>query len=494
MVNDRQSGLLRLISAQSNADAAQSCYSLSETGETAIGRTADCQVIIDSNLYGGVSRRHAVVQPTGSRTPQGAPIWQICDLNSANGTYVNGQKIQGCQTLNVGDRVMFSHNGPEFLFEHRATQLVDQFVATGSTPPAPPSYPSPTPPSSPPQPPVYPPQPGAVSNQASVSQLFPVVSARQDLFRKGYLVPGILTVLIVVSLFISQGDLRIYIFLLAFYLGGGGLYFIYRFCGKKKPWWVLLLAVFWTVIMLIPIPANAFPFISNPEGVRFFNNPILQIFILIFRDILPGKVMPFQRVDSSEINYLQQLIGHFFGAGLMEELLKAIPIFGLYVFGKQLRPPNRQRVGVLEPLDGILVGAASALGFTIYETLFQYVPLAIESGGALAGVQLLIPRVLGSVAGHMAYSGIFGYFIGLSILKPSQCWKTLTIGYLIASSLHAFWNASSGLASISVVLVVTSLLVVGVLSYAFLAAVILKARQLSPTRSQNFATRIAPPN
>ncbi|WP_235107491.1 FHA domain-containing protein [Acaryochloris sp. 'Moss Beach'] len=143
MVNDRQSGLLRLISAQSNADVAQSCYSLSETGETAIGRTADCQVIIDSNLFGGVSRRHAIVKPTGSRTPQGAPIWQVCDLNSANGTYVNGQRIQGCQTLNVGDRVMLSHNGPEFLFEHRATQLLDQFAATGS--PAPistqPSYP-----------------------------------------------------------------------------------------------------------------------------------------------------------------------------------------------------------------------------------------------------------------------------------------------------------------------------------------------------------------
>jgi RsiW-degrading membrane proteinase PrsW (M82 family) len=34
---------------------------------------------------------------------------------------------------------------------------------------------------------------------------------------------------------------------------------------------------------------------------------------------------------------------------------------------------------------------------------------------------------------------------------------------------------------------------VGVLSYAFLAAAILKARELSPTRSQNFATRLHRP-
>lgn len=484
MVNYQHSGLLRLLSAQPNADASQSCYPLSITEETAIGRTADCQVMIDSNLHGGVSRRHALVKPlSGSRDSNGAPIWQICDLNSANGTYINGQRIQGCHTLKVGDRIMLSHNGPQFLFEHRMTQLVDQFVATSS--PAPPAPPS-----------AYPAQPSpvAVSNQATVSQLFPVVSARQDLFRKGYLIPGLLTVFVVVSLFLSQGDVRLYIFLLAFYLGGGGLYFIYRFCGKKKPWWILLVAIFWTFIMLVPIPTAALPFIPNPENTRFFPNPVLWIFSLIFRDILPGNAMPLESLEGADISYPQELIKHFFGAGLMEELLKAVPIYGLYLFGTQLRPPNRQKIGVWEPLDGILIGAASALGFTFYETLFQYVPLVIQRRGALAGVQLLIPRVLGSVAGHMAYSGIFGYFIGLSILKPSQRWKALIIGYLISSSLHAFWNASSGLLPISPVLFVLSLLIFGALSYAFLAAVILKARQLSPTRSQNFATRIAPPN
>jgi RsiW-degrading membrane proteinase PrsW (M82 family) len=34
------------------------------------------------------------------------------------------------------------------------------------------------------------------------------------------------------------------------------------------------------------------------------------------------------------------------------------------------------------------------------------------------------------------------------------------------------------------------LAIVGVSSYAFLAAAILKARALSPTRAQNFATRL----
>ncbi|NJM64312.1 MAG: PrsW family intramembrane metalloprotease [Acaryochloris sp. RU_4_1] len=469
MENYQPKGLLRLLSAQPSADASQSCYSLSVTAETALGRTADCQVIIDSNLYGGVSRRHAVIRPlSGALTPQGTPLWQICDLNSANGTYVNGQRIQGCQTLNVGDRIMLSHNGPQFLFEHRATHLADPFVA----PSAPPAASS--------SPPFYPPQPPPVvgSDQLTVSQLFPIVSARQDLWRKGYLVPGVLTVILVVLLFIFANSPGVFNLLLALYLGGGGFYFIYRLCGKKKPWWVLFLSTLFTMVILV--------------------TPILSLFILIFRGILPGNV------EEASSSFIPQLISHFFGAGLMEELLKALPIFGFFYLGSQLRPPSRQKVGVWEPLDGILIGAASALGFTLVETLGQYVPgvaqevarsSSNEFAGALAAVQLLIPRVLGSVTGHMAYSGIFGYFIGLSILKPSKRWQILGIGYLTSAGIHAFWNASGSLAQqFGNLAAVLALMIVGVSAYTFLAAAILKARQLSPTRAQNFATRIAPPS
>jgi RsiW-degrading membrane proteinase PrsW (M82 family) len=86
----------------------------------------------------------------------------------------------------------------------------------------------------------------------------------------------------------------------------------------------------------------------------------------------------------------------------------------------------------------------------------------------------------------MAYSGYLGYFIGLAVLKPRRSWQILPIGYFSASALHALWNATG---SINALLLV----VVGVLSYAFLMAAILKARVLSPTRSQNFATRFIGP-
>jgi len=80
----------------------------------------------------------------------------------------------------------------------------------------------------------------------------------------------------------------------------------------------------------------------------------------------------------------------------------------------------------------------------------QHVPNIIQNvtlqagpdAGQLVGLQLLIPRILGSAAGHMAYSGYLGYFIGLSALKPRKRWPILGVGYFSASALHALWNAS----------------------------------------------------
>ena len=66
-----------------------------------------------------------------------------------------------------------------------------------------------------------------------------------------------------------------------------------------------------------------------------------------------------------------------------------------------------------------------AVGFTLLETLQHYVPPVIQNvtlqkeayAGQLVGLQLLIPGILGAAA-HMAHSSYWGYFIGLSALKP----------------------------------------------------------------------------
>lgn len=436
-------GFLRQVPAFGAAGAPTSKYQLDEDGEVAIGRDRNCQIALESIAYGMVSRRHATVRPLTNGT---FPRWEICDLNSANGTYINGQKLQGCQILETGDRISLGIDGPEFIFETPLNIPNHPRFA-----PANPRFPN-----------------AGEQEHLTFTQLFPIASTGKQLSQKAYLYPGIATVIFVVSMFVAVGNSVAFNLLLAGYLSGAAYYFIYQLCGKHKPWWVLFCAASATVLILL--------------------SPLLIGFIVVFREILPGRLP----VEGEQINFLSFLIRMFFGAGLMEELLKALPVLGAMLLGNLLKNPWRDRIGVWEPLDGILLGSASAVGFTLLETLGQYVPNIIQNitlqagpeAAELVGLQLLIPRILGSAAGHMAYSGYFGYFIGLSALKPKKRWQILSVGYFSASALHALWNAS-GTASVLL------LAVVGVLSYAFLVAAILKARALSPNRAQNFATRIS---
>ena len=322
-----------------------------------------------------------------------------------------------------------------------------------------------------------PPRPGGAARNAnalggssslSFSQLFPVAGERKALMGKGFLVPGIVTVLFGVLMLLSSGHYGAYNAFLALYIGLGALFVVYRLCGKSKPWWVLALPAVFTAL-----------FLPSPFWLLiYFVTNILPLGIST-----PGEFFPFA------------LIHEFFGPGLREELVKMIPVFLMLAWGRKQASPRRERVGVWEPLDGILLGCASALGFTLIETLGQYVPGQVhdvaqklgEGAGQAMGLELLIPRLLGTISGHMAYSGYFGYFIGLSVLKPKHRWKILGIGYLSAASLHALWDATCNSAGL---LAPVLLCVFGVISYAFLMAAILKARQVSPDRVHNFATQI----
>ena len=447
-----------------------------------LGRDPRCAIVIDAEQYPVVSREHAVVravpaqatnpmqrlelpgpdrgrtskhfaQPTGLKptgfergsrlgrndSAAGSVRWQLCDLGSANGTYVNGQRLWGCQILEVGDHIQLGQSGPTFSFEYQVS----------STPAGPDS-------------------PGADLGQpVTISQLFPLISTGADLTRKAYLIPGVVTVAVVVSLFLTVGQPRWFNGLLASYLSFGAYYFVYRLCGKAKPWWLPLLTAGLTIALL--------------------STPLLNASLWLFRDVLPGAIPTAEEQLPVPLLFTRMLVG----AGLMEELLKVLPLAILAGLARYLDNPWRDRLGIWEPLDGILLGAASAVGFTLLETLGQYVPymtqMSLGSGvdaGQLAGLQLLIPRLLGSVAGHIAYSGYFGYFIGLSVMVPQRRWLILGVGYGTASLLHALWNV---MGSYSAFL----LTAVGILSYACLVAAILKARSLSPHRSQNFATQFS---
>ncbi|MFC1641946.1 FHA domain-containing protein [Myxococcota bacterium] len=65
-------------------------------GTTVIGRSAGCQLVLDDAL---VSRRHAQLVLTGDEV-------RLEDLGSANGVFLNGDRVNGNRVLSSGDRLV----------------------------------------------------------------------------------------------------------------------------------------------------------------------------------------------------------------------------------------------------------------------------------------------------------------------------------------------------------------------------------------------------
>jgi RsiW-degrading membrane proteinase PrsW (M82 family) len=425
---------------------------LSTAQTWAIGRDPQCEIALHPTTFPKMSRRHALIRPVKT-ADDGCMGWEIADLQSANGTFVNDRPVDGWQLLHHGDVIRLGDDEPMLLF-HLETPAVMPETLT----------------------------PFSVITDLTLTKLLPILSTGKQLLNRNFLYPMGLTLGSVILLSATVGH-SAFTGVLALCIAGAAYGSVYRLCGKPKPWWLIATVMLTVALML--------------------RSEVLQWFIWFFRQILPGSL---PKNNSNSVTLAQIFLATFCGAGLMEELLKAVPILFIrwlmtepwgiiiHLTKRKLKPfvktfvkspgiaNKRQTWGITEPLDGIVLGTAAAVSFTLVETLGLYVPQIISnftrSGqdldtAQLAGLQLLIPRILGSVAGHMAYSGYFGYFIGLSALKPKYCWQILGTGYFSAALLHALWNSTA--------LVSWWLLaIVGLLSYTCLIAAILKARRLSP--------------
>jgi serine protease Do len=88
-------------------------FPLDTINEMTIGRDPASTIVFDAQRDDAVSRRHAVIRVThGDR-----PSFAIADLGSANGTLVNGSRINSETELLPGDTVQFGLAGPSFVFD-----------------------------------------------------------------------------------------------------------------------------------------------------------------------------------------------------------------------------------------------------------------------------------------------------------------------------------------------------------------------------------------
>ncbi|MEB3263705.1 MAG: FHA domain-containing protein [Synechococcus sp.] len=78
-----------------------------------IGRDPACELCLPE--AGGLSRRHAELR---WRAPAGP--WELVDLGSANGTFLEGARIAEPQPLRHGQSIRLGRRGPELLFQQPA--------------------------------------------------------------------------------------------------------------------------------------------------------------------------------------------------------------------------------------------------------------------------------------------------------------------------------------------------------------------------------------
>jgi len=84
---------------------------LIDQDETIIGRDGSCDIPIDNIA---VSREHARITKEQSRISKGPGDYFVEDMGSANGTFVNGHKVDK-KMLNTGDEITI---GKYFLTVH----------------------------------------------------------------------------------------------------------------------------------------------------------------------------------------------------------------------------------------------------------------------------------------------------------------------------------------------------------------------------------------
>jgi RsiW-degrading membrane proteinase PrsW (M82 family) len=300
-------------------------------------------------------------------------------------------------------------------------------------------------------------KPTAAAQQPTQSQLFPLSSQNVHLMRRRFFAPAVVTLIAVVAMFAAGNSPDEFNIVLGVYLGLVGFYAVYLICGRYKPWWVLAGACGVTMLLIAPVlalPYDTLPCQSAGEAAPLIGRIVSFVILFVFMALI---------------------------AGLPEELLKSVPVFIAKAIGKRSTSSLAAYIKVADPLDGILLGAASGLGFTLVETLGRYVPAQVAHCSSLEGLQLLLPRTIGSLVGHMAYSGYFGYFIGLSALRPERKWKTLLVGYLSAAALHTFWNAGGAFGS-------AFLIIPGGLALVCFGSAIVRARQLAGIGSTVFSS------
>ncbi len=138
-----------------------------------------------------------------------------------------------------------------------------------------------------------------------------------------------------------------------------------------------------------------------------------------------GKILKAVAWGAVPAVFLSYLFEYYFlfWAGLLSAPLIEEACKGIYVYRMRKDP-------LLEgPMDGLVYGAAVAIGFEIVENLLY--SFSTEFGIELAAVRSI-------AVGHILFTGLFGLMVGVAKIRGKR--RMIVYGYIGAVLMHFSWN------------------------------------------------------
>lgn len=179
-----------------------------------------------------------------------------------------------------------------------------------------------------------------------------------------------------------------------------GLFFYYLFNTKQVKWQTSVLVFF-----LVQIAVLVFINLQNFPGFSFFYSLINSDYLLI------------------------RMIGFIFGVGILEEIIKALPLF--FIVQKAKEP--------LIPQTLVYYGLISGIGFGVYEGVLYQTTVNVELGYN-ESFFMNVARLTCLPFLHAIWSGIAGYFISFADLYPKYRKSLYLLAILVPALLHGLYD------------------------------------------------------
>ncbi len=242
-------------------------------------------------------------------------------------------------------------------------------------------------------------------------------------------------------------------------------------------YWFLTRAAKWAVVLL------ALVILVGIGGLAALSEPAIGLLTLL--SVLPALALTgyvyYSDVTTNEplsllvTTFVLSILFATFAALIntaTRQFFDPFGFFGLVLFYFLIVGPGEETVKLLavrlyaytddrfsSVLDGAVYGAIAGLGFaTIENSLYilrrlsetgELAELTVGLGAITTGGDITAIRALAG-PGHVIYSAIAGYYLGLAKFNPDNRGPIIVKGLLIAALIHATYNSTVGLGSFAI--------------------------------------------